>query len=261
MLGNLFAILVPALFMLWLAAVLYRVVGFQFLSATAWVDYNGLEGYTVPWSTHYVGLAAMLTKSPILLVMMAGSFILFNIWYVALSYLAFPRIVFAWGMDRMGPKWFTDIDYRWATPVKNHILCFVLAEIGIALYSFWQNPMTGLSITALEIVSVFGVTALAAILFPYMKSAANIWEASPYKTWKFLGIPAVVWGGAVNVIYLGILFYFYVVMPGFEELTIGSLIMYAVIWVLGIAWYFYWKARNKQVGVDVSMTYGELPPD
>lgn len=261
MLGNLFAILVPALFMLWLAAVLYRVVGFQFLSATAWVDYNGLEGYTVPWSTHYVGLAAMLTKSPILLVMMAGSFILFNIWYVALSYLAFPRIVFAWGMDRMGPKWFTDIDYRWATPVKNHILCFVLAEIGIALYSFWQNPMTGLSITALEIVSVFGVTALAAILFPYMKSAANIWEASPYKTWKFLGIPAVAWGGAVNVIYLAILFYFYVVMPGFEELTIGSLVMYSVIWVLGIAWYFYWKARNKRVGVDVSMTYGELPPD
>ena len=261
MLGNLFAILVPAFFMLWLAAVLYRVVGFQFLSATAWVDYNGLEGYTVPWSTHYVGLAAMLTKSPILLIMMAGSFILFNVWYVALSYLAFPRIVFAWGMDRMGPKWFTDIDYRWATPVKNHILCFVLAEIGIALYSFWQNPMTGLSITALEIVSVFGVTAIAAVIFPYVKKAANIWEASPYKTWKFLGVPAVTWGGIVNIIYLAILFYFYVVMPNFEELTIASLVMYAAIWALGLGWYFYWKSRNSKVGVDVGMTYGELPPD
>lgn len=261
LLGNLFAILVPAFFMLWLAVVLYRVVGFEFLSATAWVDYNGLEGYTVPWSTHYVGLAAMLTKSPILLIMMAGSFILFNIWYVALSYLAFPRIVFAWGMDRMGPKWFTDIDYRWSTPVKNHILCFILAEIGIAIYAFWQNPMTGLSITALEIVSVFGVTALAAIIFPYMKRAANIWDASPYKTWKFLGVPVVTWGGIVNLIYLVILFYFYVVMPGFEEFTAWSLILYAAIWGLGIAWYFYWKKRNKEVGVDVSMTYGELPPD
>src|SRR5512138_306948 len=177
-LANLFAVLVPAFFMLWLAAALYRVVGFQFLSATAWVDYNGLEGYTVPWSTHYVGLAAMLTKSPILLIMMAGSFILFNIWYVALSYLAFPRIVFAWGMDRMGPKWFTDIDYRWATPVKNHILCFVLGEIGIGLYAFYQSPMTGLSITALEIVSVFGVTAIAATIFPYVKKVKNIWESS-----------------------------------------------------------------------------------
>jgi hypothetical protein len=41
----------------------------------------------------------------------------------------------------------------------------------------------------------------------------------------------------------------------------GSIILYAVIWGIGIAWYFYWKARNKNVGVDVSMTYGELPPD
>lgn len=260
-LGNLFAVLVPAFFMLWLAIVLYRVVGFQFLSATAWVDYNGLEGYTVPWSSHYVGLAAMLTKSPILLILMAGSFILFNIWYVALSYLAFPRIVFAWGMDRMGPKWFTDIDYRWATPVKNHILCFVLGEIGIAIYSFWQNPMSGLSITALEVVSVFGVTAVAAVIFPYVKKVAHIWESSPYKTWKVLGIPVVTIGGIVNLIYLAILFYFYVFMPGFESYTGWTILFYAVIWGLGIVWYYWWKAKNKKDGLDSSMTYGQLPPD
>ncbi len=260
-LGNLFAVLVPAFFMLWLAIILYRVVGFQFLSATAWVDYNGLTGYTVPWSTHFVGLAAMLTKSPILLAMMAGSFILFNIWYVALSYLAFPRILFAWGMDRMGPKWFSDINYRLATPVKNHILCFFLGEIGIALYAFWHNPMTGLSITAMEIVSVFGVTAIAAAIFPYVKKVRHIWDASPYKNWKLFNIPVVTIGGVVNLIYLAILFYFYVVMHNFEELTIGSLILYAVIWGIGIAWYYIWKARNKKSGVDVGMTYGELPPD
>jgi APA family basic amino acid/polyamine antiporter len=225
------------------------------------VDYNGLEGYTVPWSTSYVGLAAMLTTSPFLLTCMAGSFILFNIWYVALSYLAFPRILFAWGMDRMGPKWFTDIDYRWATPVKNHILCFVLGEIGIAIYSFWQNPMSGLSITALEVVSVFGVTAIAAIIFPYVKKVSHIWESSPYKTWKVLGMPAVTFGGIVNIIYLSILFYFYVFMPGFESYTLSTLVFYAAIWGLGIAWYFYWKARNKKDGLDSSMTYGQLPPD
>jgi APA family basic amino acid/polyamine antiporter len=260
-LGNLFAVLVPAFFMLWLSIVLYRAVGSQFLSATAWVDYNGLAGYTVPWSTHFVGLAAMLTKSPILLIAMAGSFILFNIWYVALSYLAFPRILFAWGMDRMGPKWFTDINYRYATPVKNHILCFILGEIGIALYAFWQNPMSGLSITALEIVSVFGVTALAATIFPYVKKVKNIWDSSPYKTWKILKVPVVTIGGIVNLIYLGILFYFYVVMPNFEELTTASLYLYAGIWGLGIIWYFVWKWLNKKTGVDVKMTYGELPPD
>jgi APA family basic amino acid/polyamine antiporter len=262
-LGNLFAILVPGIFMLWLATVLYNTVGFEFLSATAWVDNmgEGLAGYALPWSPHFVGLAAVITQNAFVVFMMALSFILFNVWWVALSYLAFPRILFAWGMDRMGPKWFADIDARWASPVKNHILCFILGEIGIAIYAFWQNPMTGLSVTGLEIVSVFGVTAIAATIFPFTKKARHIWETSPYKNWKILGVPVITIGGVVNLIYLAILFYFFIVMPDLEGLAIGSLLLYAAIWGLGIIWYFYWKARNKKIGMDISMTYGELPPD
>ncbi len=263
-LGNVFAILVPAFFMLWLAIVLYRTVGFQFLSATAFVDETlggELAGYALPWSPHFVGLAAVITRSPVLLFMMALSFIVFNLWWVALSYLAFPRIQFAWGMDRMGPRWFTDINPRWATPVKNHILCFILGEIGIGLYSIWQEQMSGLSVTGLEIVSVFGVTAIAATLFPFVGKVKHIWEASPYNKWRILGIPAVVIGGVVNLIYLAILFVFFIVMPDLEGLAIGSLIFYAVIWGLGIAWYYFWKTRNKEVGIDVGMAYGGLPPE
>ncbi len=263
-LSNLAAVLVPAFFMAWLAIALYQSVGFEFLSATAWVDNSGeaLAGYTFPWSTNFVGLAATIVpKQYFLLFMMALSWILFNLWWVALSYLAFPRILFAWGMDRMGPKWFADIDYRWASPVKNHILCFILGEIGIALYSFRGNPMEGVSVTGMEIVSVFGVTAIAAAIFPFSKRAKHIWDASPYKSWRILGIPAVTIGAIVNLIYLAILFYFFIVMPDLEGLATGSLILYAVVWILGIGWYFFWKYRNRQAGVDVSMTYGELPPD
>jgi len=264
-LANLSAVLLPAAFMIWLAAALYHSVGFEFLSATAWVDNMGagLAGYTLPWAPNFVGLAAVINHSPFVVFMMAMSFIVFNLWWVALSYLAFPRILFAWGMDRMGPKWFADIDYRWASPVKNHILCFILGEIGITIYALVKDPMTGLSVTGMEIVSVFGITAIAAAIFPYSKKARHIWEASPYKNWKILGIPVVTIGAAFNLVYLGILFYFFFFMKemGEQELVKGSLTLYAIIWGLGIAWYFYWKARNKRVGVDVSMTFGELPPD
>jgi APA family basic amino acid/polyamine antiporter len=262
-LSNLAAVLVPAFFMLWLAVGLYNSVGFEFLSAASWVDNSGetLAGYTIPWSTNFVGLAVMVTQNTFAVFMMSLSWILFNLWWVALSYLAFPRILFAWGMDRMGPKWFADIDYRWASPVKNHILCFILGEIGIALYAFRGNPMEGLSVTGMEIVSVFGITAIAAGIFPFSKRAKEIWNASPYKGWKVLGIPTVTIGAIVNLIYLGILFYFLIVMPDLEGLVLGSVILYATIWILGIAWYFFWKSRNKAAGVDVSMTFGELPPD
>jgi amino acid transporter len=265
-LANLSAILVPGIFMLWLAIVLYRTVGFQFLSATAWLDNNGVEmisGYAFPWSPHFVGLAAIINHNAFVVFAMALSFILFNLWWVALSYLAFPRILFAWGMDRMGPKWFADIDYRWASPVKNHILCFVLGEIGIFLYTIFQSQMSGLSVTGLEIVSVFGITAIAALIFPYSKRSKQIWETSPYRKWKIFGIPVITIGAVFNLIYLGILFYFFYFMKemGEQDLIRVSLIGYAVIWGLGIAWYFFWKARNKKVGVDTNMTFGELPPD
>jgi amino acid transporter len=166
-------------------------------------------------------------------------------------------------MDRMGPKWFADIDFRWASPVKNHLLCFILAEIGIAIYIFALGQEWGLSVTGLEIVSVFGVTAIAAAVFPFSKRAKAIWDSSPYRNWKILKIPVVTIGAVINLIYLGILFYFFFFMSemGEQELVWGSLILYVIIWGLGIAWYFYWKRRNKKVGVDTNMTFGELPPD
>ena len=194
------------------------------------------------------------------------SFLAFNLWWIALSYLAFPRILFAWGMDRMGPKWFTDINPRFASPVKNHVLCFVLGQIMIAVYVFWQNEaMQGLAVTALQIISVFGVTAIAALLFPYVKRAKGIWDASPYKTWKLAGIPVVTIGAIVDLVYLGILAYFFFFLPTRPSASRASpptrRILIAVTWIAGIIWYLFWKQRSKSVGVDVSMTYGELPPE
>jgi hypothetical protein len=37
--------------------------------------------------------------------------------------------------------------------------------------------------------------------------------------------------------------------------------LFCGVWILGIIWYFFWKQRSKTVGVDVSLTYGELPPE
>ncbi len=168
----------------------------------------------MPWSTNFLGILGMVTTNKVIMFISVLSFLAFNLWWIALSYLAFPRIIFAWGMDRMGPKWFTDINPRFASPVKNHVLCFVLGQIMIAVYVFWQNEaMQGLAVTALEIFSVFGVTAIAALLFPYVKRAKGIWDASPYKTWKIAGIPVVTIGAIVDIIYLGILAYFFFFLP------------------------------------------------
>ena len=264
-LSNLFAIIVPAVFMILIAVGLYRLVDFNFLSATAWVDNNGgLEGYTMPWSPHFVGLAAVVMTNKVVLFLMALSFLLFTLWWIALSYLAFPRIIFAWGMDRMGPKWFTDVNPRWASPVKNYILGFCIAELLIALYVFWLNePMQGLSVTALEIFSVFGVTAIAAAIFPFSKRSKGIWEASPYRRWKLLGIPVVTLGAVVNMVYLAILAVFFFFQPtNLEGFTMTTGMLILATWALGLCWYWFWSWRAKKTtGISTGMLTGELPPE
>jgi len=273
-LSNLFAILVPFVFMMWTAIVLYRVVGFQFLSATAWNDQNGpITGFNMPFTTanssgsNFIDLAVYsLGTKAVWMKIVAGymglSYVAFTLWWIALSYLAFPRILFAWGMDRMGPKWFTDINPRFASPVKNHILCLVLGEGLLALYyGVLTNQMQNVILTGMQVTSVFIPTAVAALLFPYMKRAKGVWDSSPYKSWTFLGLPVIVWGAIVDLIYLGILLYYFIFNSAAKQFTGPSVYLFVGVWVLGVIWYFFWKSRSKSVGVDVSLTYGELPPE
>ncbi len=136
--ANFFAMLVPALMMIWTALSMYRLMPFEWISSAMWIDNDlGIDGYNMPFLPSYMSLAYVAHPNWFVAICAGGSIMLFCFWYVALSYLAFPRIIFAWGMDRMGPKWFTSINPRWASPVKNYILCFVLCQAAIALYTFW----------------------------------------------------------------------------------------------------------------------------
>ncbi len=109
--------------------------------------------------------------------------------------------------------------------------------------------------------SVFLPTAIAALLFPYMRRSRGIWDSSPYKTWKFLGLPVVVWGALVDIVYLAILLYAFIGLKAMDLFDTAGYILFVSVWVIGILWYLFWRQRSKRVGVDVSLTYGELPPE
>jgi amino acid transporter len=268
-LANVFAIAVPFVFMLWMAIVLNKTVGYQFLNASAWNDNNGpINGFNMQFGSNFIDLAVYSIGTKALWAKIAAgymgfSYVAFTLWWLALSYLAFPRILFAWGMDRMGPKWFTDINPKFASPVKNHVLCFVLGEALLVLYyAVLTNQMQNIVLTGMQVTSVFIPTAIAALLFPYSKRAKGVWDSSPYKTWRFLGLPVVVWGAIVDLVYLIIILYYFIAQnAATASFTLPSVIVFIGVWVLGVGWYFLWKQRSKSVGVDVSLTYGELPPE
>ena len=261
-LANLTAIVIPGIFLLWTGFAMYHLLDFDFISATAYIDLEGgVEGYTFPFLPNVMGLTFVLVPEAWLSVLLALAYSLVCYWWVVLSYLASPRIMFAWGLDRMGPRWFSDVNPRWASPVKNYVAVLVISQILLTVYPFVGEEMQGYTVTGLEWLTVYGTTAVAAILIPYRGRCRSIWEASPYKTWTFLGVPLVTWGGIVAVSYIALLFYFFIIRSELREITALSLVMYGVIYATGLVWYLYFRWQNKAKGVDLGVTYGELPPE
>jgi hypothetical protein len=74
-------------------------------------------------------------------------------------------------------------------------------------------------------------------------------------------LPVVVWGALVDLAYLVLILYYFIFNEAAQQFTGPSVWLFIGVWVLGIAWYFFWKQRSKSAGVDVSVTYGELPPE
>jgi len=249
-------------FMLWVGLMYKKVVGWEGIHALAWIGEEGLEGYNMPFEAIYINIASMLVRFNWLLgFIMAAGFILADWLWVVFSYIAWSRAAFAWGMDRLGPKWFTDISPRFNQPVKLLLVMFVASQVVLIQYCLYPEKQQAIAVEILQIISVFGFTAISCLIFPYVKKVRHIWDASPYKTWRFLGIPAATIAGFFGLVLVVVLAVAYYVTEAFAFMhTIWTLI-YLIVYAIGISWYFIWKAVRKRDGIDITLAFKEIPPE
>jgi amino acid transporter len=135
--ANALAVAIPAALGLWTVIGLYRIMSFSFFGATQWVTLGGgtLKGYNFPYPPNYMTLGWIASHGNWFVAVIACvSFLVVTYLEVTLSIMGCSRILFAWGMDRMGPKWFTDISPRWAAPVKSYTIVSAILFIGTAAY-------------------------------------------------------------------------------------------------------------------------------
>jgi len=171
--------------------------------------------------------------------------------------------MFAWGMDRMGPKWFTSVNPRTATPVWNFVTYLVLTLIGLVIYQIWIPTMSLFVGVGVFLIGVYLITGVSAMVLPYRKKTRDIWHSSPYRGWKIAGIPVICIAGAVWVLYTAVLLYYQFIDPQVRPAVGGFKQLYFLVGcgALGVLWYFFWAWRSKRVGVDVRFQYGALPPE
>ncbi len=249
-------------FLLWIGLAYQRMVGWEGIHALAWIDEEGLAGYTFPFPTIYIDMAAMMVGfNKVLGFIMASSFIVANWLWVAFSYIAWSRAAFAWGMDRLGPRWFTDLSPRFGQPVK--LLLAMLIASQAALIHYCMNPeiLGAVSVEVMQLVSVFGITAISCLIFPYIKKVGHIWDASPYKAWRIGKVPVATIAGCIALILCGLLVYAYYISEAYAFMHDVWTVIFIVVWLLGVGWYFMWKSKRAKEGIDVTLAFKEIPPE
>jgi len=249
-------------FLLWVGLAYQRMLGWDGIHAVAWITEEGLAGYNFPFNATYINIASMLVRfNKILGFIMAGSFIVADWLWVVFSYIAWSRAAFAWGLDRLGPRWFTDISPRFNQPVKLLLVMLVASQIALTQYSFNPEVLGSISVEVLQLVSVFGFTAVSCLIFPYVKKAKHIWDASPYKNWRFLGIPVATVSGFLGLGLVVLLVISYYINEAFAFMHTYWTLIYIGVWILGLAWYYIWKGVRKKEGIDITMAFKEIPPE
>ena len=261
-LGQVINTLISVILGTWCILAFQRMVGWDFFHVAAYIDNEYPDWWKMPITSMYLSYAGTLMNfNPIIGTLLAGSFIGGDFLWVCADYILFPRALFVWGMDMVGPTWFTDVHPSLGTPYKNELLCFILSSIAIPQYCFWPELYGAIAVTTLQIGLAFGVTFLGCAIFPFRKKVRDIWEASPYKTWKIGPIPVATIVGAVSfgyAIFLARAAYTPEMFTGYMGIWTC---IYIAVFALGIAWYYIWKWYRAKQGIDITLAYKQLMPE
>ncbi|HEY2600917.1 MAG TPA: APC family permease [Thermoleophilaceae bacterium] len=254
--AEVFSFIVIAIF----AALITSKVGTHFLYASGNLFYTGSPKNVLPVAPFFGFFVALASGSAIFIWI---AFIMFFCWFIMLAPnapLGATRIMLAMANDKVLPDWFGRVNSRSHTPV-NSIVVFSLVCVGVtALYAYstWFVPLT----VALVIPSLtaFGVTMVAAILFPTRR--ASLYRATAGDKHRLFGIPIMSISAVVFLAFVIFIDYECLTNDTLAVNTTKGLSFVGGMYAISLALYFgskYYRKRKEHF--DLSVVYQELPAE
>jgi amino acid transporter len=248
-------------FVLYMAVIgaYYAVVGTDFNNAAAFLEYN-TSASPLPVAGVLNFFASLLTRNPILLIVMDLSFFLWHFLLLFTMFTICVRNIFAWAFDRIMPTGLTQVTEKRRAPWSATVVVAVLAWILLFLSIF--TPLFDYVFNYIVIFGIaFWITSFAAILLPYRRK--ELFEAAPTLIQaKVAGIPLVTIAGVINLVLFTLILYSGFSLPAFSG-PVGPVAIAFVlgIYVVGVVIYFIAAAIRQREGVDLNLLYGEIPPE
>jgi amino acid transporter len=197
--------------------------------------------------------------------------VLFNfLILVAYSILA-SRVVFAMSMDRMAPKWLSEVNARTSSPMRLMLLLTVGGFLFFVATVYGTSPISTLYFTTIVWLPSWLFPGLNGLLLPYRRKDLFELLSAPWNK-KFAGVPLISLLGGIWSAFVVFAYGTTMIPPMLQSLTSGSGvvaqslstgILYAIITaIIAIGLYFVsaWWTKTK-TGIDVGLIFKEIPPE
>jgi len=239
------------------AYLMTNVAGLDFINSLNLAFYSG--EYALPAPPWWNLLGSMLTQNLPLLILIGIGFVAWCPMVVVADFVLDSRNFLAWAFDRIIPEKFSYVHPRTRTPIVSLVTYLVGAWIVLALVVYLGSIFAALSATLAQLAFTFIPTGIAAVLLPLRQRTKRIYESSPIK-YEIAGIPAISILGVIQIITMGWLVYMFATNSAYAANTPGSLIAIVGVFVAGLVIYYVSLFLNKRRGIDLSLSFRELPP-
>ena len=237
------------------AIILFHTFGSSFMIAS---NGGGMPAQITVAPTYFFLMAGSMGNLLFALIII-GSYIFFWPLICYVSLLQPTRTFFAYAFDEILPKRVAHVS-RSGAPTVAIIVSWVLSVAvllwGINAASFFQIITYA---TLIQLIAM-GLVGLSGILVPYRRP--ELYKSSTTQR-RFLGLPVVVIagiGGVLTTVFVWVLFFHYSAQFGFTDPgkffgVLGGLLVLATVYYLGA------RAVRARQGVDLALTYAEIPPE
>jgi APA family basic amino acid/polyamine antiporter len=231
--------------------------GHDFIASinTLWID--APDKYPLASSPDYNYLEAIGNKSLITTALIGIGFIVYPAASLIANFVVNSRCLFAWAFDRLLPQKAAYVSPRTHSPVLAIVIVAVLGEISLATYTFFGS-VKFLGGTTMGYISTFATTALAAVVFPYVRK--TLYEDSPVKP-KVFGVPLITVAGAGTLIMFAVMIYGFLTNDVFGANVPEGLAFFVGLWIVGLVLFLAARTIRSRQGLPMDVALRELPPE
>jgi amino acid transporter len=200
------------------------------------------------YSFNFWILAMGASGNQIIAAILGIGWIVWNIVTIAIIWIVVGRYLLAQSFDRFLPSAVSYVSPRFNTPVRAHLIHFVITIVLTGLAAYYYGTLSALFGVGVAALAYFGIVGISAVVHGLKKETGSIRIG--------MVISGILAAGAM--FYLVSQFFLYAHIWGMNLLA-GYFILAIVIF--SIIMYTAEKMHLRAKGIDIGLAFKELPPE